>query len=398
MTRWTFTSESVTEGHPDKMADQISDAVLDALLAQDPQSRVACETLLTTGLVVVAGEITTNGYVEIPKLVREVVTDIGYTSSEMGFDGRTCGVTISIGAQSPDIAQGVDTALEVRSGTSGEDILNAQGAGDQGMMFGYACDETDDLMPMPIWLAHRLAQRLAQVRKAGRAAVPAARRQDPGHLRVRGRPAGPARDRADLHPAQPQHRPRDAAPARPAGPRDRPAGPGPVRRATATRSWPTRPGSSSSAARTPTPASPAARSSSTPTAGRPATAAGPSPARTPPRSTARPPTRPAGWPSTWWRRARPSAARSRWPTPSGWPARCRCWSRRSAPPPSTRPGSSTAIDEVFDLRPAAIIRDLDLRRPIYRKTAAYGHFGRSDKEFSWEQLSRLDDFKSALGL
>jgi len=167
MTRWTFTSESVTEGHPDKMADQISDAVLDALIAQDPQSRVACETLLTTGLVVVAGEITTSGYVEIPKLVREVVTDIGYTSSQMGFDGSTCGVSISIGAQSPDIAQGVDTALEVRSGTSGEDVLNAQGAGDQGMMFGYACDETDDLMPMPIWLAHRLAQRLAQVRKAG---------------------------------------------------------------------------------------------------------------------------------------------------------------------------------------------------------------------------------------
>src|ERR1700678_1877395 len=164
---YLFTSESVTEGHPDKIADQISDAVLDALLTQDPQSRVACETLLTTGLVVVAGEITTKGYVEIPKLVREVVTDIGYTSSEMGFDGRTCGVSISIGAQSPDIAQGVDTALEVRSGTSGEDILNAQGAGDQGMMFGYACDETDDLMPMPIWLAHRFSQRLAQVRQAG---------------------------------------------------------------------------------------------------------------------------------------------------------------------------------------------------------------------------------------
>ena len=136
MSRWTFTSESVTEGHPDKMADQISDSVLDALLAQDPMSRVACETLLTTGLVVVAGEITTTGYVEIPKLVRDVVTDIGYTSSDVGFDGRTCGVTVSIGSQSPDIAQGVDAALELRSGSGGEDILNSQGAGDQGMMFG----------------------------------------------------------------------------------------------------------------------------------------------------------------------------------------------------------------------------------------------------------------------
>jgi S-adenosylmethionine synthetase len=167
MTRWDFTSESVTEGHPDKMADQISDAILDAILEQDPLARVACETLLTTGLVVVAGEITTSAYVEIPQIVREVVSGIGYTSSEMGFDGLTCGVSVSIGQQSADIAMGVDNAYEVRQGTSGEDALFSQGAGDQGMMFGYACDETDDLMPVPIWLAHRLAQRLAQVRKVG---------------------------------------------------------------------------------------------------------------------------------------------------------------------------------------------------------------------------------------
>ncbi len=167
MRRWDFTSESVTEGHPDKMADQISDAILDAILEQDPTARVACEALLTTGLVMVAGEITTGAYVEIPEIVRDVVSSIGYTSSEMGFDGLTCGVTVSIGQQSPDIAMGVNNAYEVRQGTSGEDSLFGQGAGDQGMMFGYACDETEDLMPVPIWLAHRLAHRLAQVRKVG---------------------------------------------------------------------------------------------------------------------------------------------------------------------------------------------------------------------------------------
>jgi len=166
----TFTSESVTEGHPDKMADQISDAVLDAILDGDPESRVACETLLTTGLVVVAGEVTTSTYVDIPALVRETVCDIGYDNDVYGFNGKTCGVLVSLDAQSPDIAQGVDSALELRSGKGGEDVLNAQGAGDQGMMFGFACDETPDLMPMPIWLAHRLSERLAQVRRAG--AVP----------------------------------------------------------------------------------------------------------------------------------------------------------------------------------------------------------------------------------
>src|SRR5947209_13667931 len=167
MSRYTFTSESVTEGHPDKMADQVSDAILDAILAEDPYGRVACETLLTTGLVVVAGEITTKAYVDIPKIVRRTVCGVGYDRESYGFDGNTCGIVTAIDEQSPDIAQGVNTAYEVRSGRSGEDIVNAQGAGDQGMMFGYACDETDDLMPLPIWLAHRLAQRLAEVRKAG---------------------------------------------------------------------------------------------------------------------------------------------------------------------------------------------------------------------------------------
>ncbi len=161
-----FTSESVTEGHPDKICDQISDSILDALLTVDPRSRVAVETLVTTGLVHVAGEVSTTGYVDIPGIVRKRVTDIGYTSSDVWFDGRSCGVSVSIGEQSPDIAQGVDAAFETREGTS-TDADDVQGAGDQGIMFGYATSETQQLMPLPIWLAHRLAERLAEVRKTG---------------------------------------------------------------------------------------------------------------------------------------------------------------------------------------------------------------------------------------
>jgi S-adenosylmethionine synthetase len=166
MTIKPFTSESVTEGHPDKMADQISDAVLDEILAHDPYGRVACETLITTGFVCVAGEISTKTYVDIPSVVRRVVTDVGYTSSKIGFDGETCGVAVAIQEQSSDITAGVDHALEERLGES-TDEKESQGAGDQGMMFGYACRDNEDLMPMPVWLAHRLARRLAEVRKAG---------------------------------------------------------------------------------------------------------------------------------------------------------------------------------------------------------------------------------------
>jgi len=397
MSRWTFTSESVTEGHPDKMADQISDSVLDALLAQDPMSRVACETLLTTGLVVVAGEITTTGYVEIPKLVRDVVTDIGYTSSDVGFDGRTCGVTVSIGSQSPDIAQGVDAALELRSGSGGEDILNSQGAGDQGMMFGYACDETEDLMPMPIWLAHRLAQRLSQVRKAG--VLPYLRPDGKTQVTFEYENGRPVQLKTVLISTQhnpnvdletlllPDLRDHVISPLVPgefandgykilANPTGKFVLGGPHADAGLT-----------------------GRKIIVDTSGGAARHGGGAFSGKDPSKV-----------------DRSAAYAARWVAKhvvaSGAATRCEiqvAYAIGVARPVSLLVetfGTETvdpakiaaAVDEIFDLRPAAIIRDLDLRRPIYRKTAAYGHFGRNEKEFSWEQASRLEGFKSALDL
>jgi S-adenosylmethionine synthetase len=396
-TRFTFTSESVTEGHPDKMADQISDAVLDAILDADPQGRVACETMVTTGLAIVAGEITTDAYVEIAKIVRETIVGIGYDRESFGFDGNTCGVMTSIDPQSPNIAQGVDTAYETRAGTSGEDILNSQGAGDQGMMFGYACDETDDLMPLPIWLAHRFAHRLSEVRKAG--ILPYLRPD--GKTQVTfdyedGRPVrlktvlistqhAPGLDAETLiKPDLIEHVIHPLVPAQFAEDRYdvwvNPTGSfelgGPHADCGLT-----------------------GRKIIVDTYGGMARHGGGAFSGKDPSKV-----------------DRSAAYAARWVAKnvvaSGAASRCEiqvAYAIGVARPVSVMVETfgtetveigklSAAVEEVFDLRPAAIIRDLDLRRPIYRKTAAYGHFGRQEKEFTWEATTRVDDLKSALGL
>jgi S-adenosylmethionine synthetase len=397
LSRWTFSSESVTEGHPDKMADQVSDAILDAILEQDPMGRVACETLLTTGIVVVAGEITTEAYVDIPKIVRNTVCGIGYDRSDYGFDGNTCGVIVSLDEQSPDIGQGVSTAFEVRSGTSGEDILNAQGAGDQGMMFGYACDETDDLMPLPIWLAHRLAQRMSEVRKAG--VMPYLRPDGKTQVTFEYEDGRPVRLETVLISSQHQagidietllkpdlheHVIHPLLPPQFAGDKyellANPTGAfelgGPHADTGLT-----------------------GRKIIVDTYGGAARHGGGAFSGKDPSKV-----------------DRSAAYAARWVAKhivaSGAAKRCEiqvAYAIGVARPVSVMvetfgtetvevPKIEAAIDRVFDLRPAAIIRDLDLRRPIYRRTAAYGHFGRPDKEFTWEHLSKLDDLKSALGL
>ena len=395
MSRWTFTSESVTEGHPDKMADQISDSVLDAILAEDPNGRVACETLLTTGLCVVAGEITTEAYVDIPKLARETIRQIGYDNALYGFDGSTCGVIVSIDEQSPNIAQGVDISEELRGGVAGEDQLNAQGAGDQGMMFGYACDETPDLLPLPIWTAHRLAERLSEVRKSGQ--VPYLRPDGKTQVTYEYEDGRPVALKTVLISTQHQDG---------------------VDRDTVIR-----PDLIDQVIRPTIPAQFAddeftvwINPTGTFVLGGPHADCGLT-GRKIIVDTYGGMGRHGGGafsgkdPS---KVDRSGAYAARWVAKhvvaSGAATRCEvqvAYAIGIAHPMSILVetfGTNTvdvavieqAVRDVFDLRPGAIVRDLDLKRPIYRDTAAYGHFGRPLPGFTWEHTSRLDDFKAAV--
>ncbi len=392
---WTFTSESVTEGHPDKMADQISDAVLDAMLTTDPNSRVACETLITTGMVVVAGEVTTTDYVDIPETVRDTVCEIGYDREDFGFDGRTCGVMVALDAQSIDIARGVEDSEEARTGSSDDDDLDRQGAGDQGMMFGYACDETDVLMPLPIHLANRMAERHAEVRKAGTIPYlrPDAKTQVTfdyeGNRPVRLHTVlvstqhndGIDRDsmiRPDLveqiiRPVIPEAFSDDDFEVH-VNPTGRFVIGGPVGDTGLT-----------------------GRKIVVDTYGGMARHGGGAFSGKDPSKV----DRSASYAARWVAKNLVAA---------GAASRCElqvAYAIGMAHPVSVLVetfGTETVdptriaacVQEVFDLRPAAIIRDLDLKRPIYRRTDAYGHFGRDG--FPWEATDRVDDVRSALDL
>ncbi|HEY3105555.1 MAG TPA: methionine adenosyltransferase [Gaiellaceae bacterium] len=402
-----FTSESVTEGHPDKVADQVSDAVLDAVLTDDKKGRVACETLVTTGLVIVAGEITTETYVDIPRLVRTRIKEIGYDRAKYGFDADTCGVMVAIDEQSPDIAQGVDTSYELQHGSGDDDPLDRLGAGDQGMMFGFACVETEELMPLPIMLAHRICKRLSEVRKAsilpylrpdGKAQVTVRYEvDDHGHQRpveiARVLVSTQHRDGLDadalikpdviehvLHPILPRElyderrfEERDFVLVNPTG-KFVLGGPMGDTGLTGrkiivdTYGGMARHGGGAFSGKDPTKVD----------------------------------------------RSGAYAARyvAKNIVAAGLADRCElqvAYAIGVAHPVSIEVdcfGSERVplkrieelIREHFDLRPGAILRDLDLMRPIFSKTAAYGHFGRSDHDFTWERTDKSDELRAAAGL
>ena len=392
---YLFSSESVTEGHPDKLADQISDSILDAFLTEDPQSRVACETLVTTGLVFVSGEITlAQGWVDVPSIVRETITEVGYTDAKVGLDGETCGVMTAIQEQSPDIARGVDDALEHRAEHSG-DPLDQLGAGDQGMMFGYACRETDELMPLPIAMAHRLARRLADVRKAG--VVPYLRPDGKSQVSIQyegGRPV-----RVDTVLISAQHREEvdvetllkpdieaevidpvlrefpdlDASGVRvlvnPTG-RFEIGGPKADTGLTGrkiivdTYGGYAPHGGGAFSGKDPTKVDRSAAYMAR-FAAKNIVAAG---------------------------LADRAQLQLAYAIGSAHPVSLflETFGTEQVDPEALR----SALWDVFDFRPAAIIRDLDLARPIYRETAAYGHFGR--KELPWEGTDRVDDLRAAV--
>jgi S-adenosylmethionine synthetase len=394
-----FTSESVTEGHPDKICDQISDAILDAMLAQDPHARVAVETMVTTGLVHVAGEVTTDAYVEIPQVVREVVRGIGYTSSHIGFDGESCGVSVSIGQQSADIAQGVDKALEVRQDALDLDPLDAQGAGDQGLMFGYASRETPQLMPLPIWLAHRLAERLAAVRKQG--VVPGLRPDGKTQVTIGYDGARPVT--LDTVVLSTQHDP-DVQLETFLAPAVAEHVVEPVLAAldvdldTSAMKLLVNPTGTFVIGGPQGDAGLTGRKIIVDTYGGMARHGGGAFSGKDPSKVDR-----SGAYAMRWVAKNVVAA--------GLAARCEvqvAYAIGKSHPVGLYVdtfGTETvpvarlqrAIRDVFDLRPAAIIRDLDLLRPIYRQTAAYGHFGRDLPDLTWERTDRVADLRSAVG-
>jgi S-adenosylmethionine synthetase len=396
VSRRLFTSESVTEGHPDKIADQISDTVLDALLGKDPASRVAVETLLTTGLVIVAGEVTTDAWVDIPGLVRNKVLAIGYDSSKKGFDGNSCGVQLSIGSQSSDIAGGVDTGYETRSEGS-VDPLDRQGAGDQGLMFGYATDETPELMPLPITIAHRLAERLSAVRKDG--TMPYLRPD--GKTQVTIEYDGEHAVRVDTVVVSTQHAGDIDIDAMLVPDIKKHVGDEVLQRFDIERGDyrllvnPTGRfeigGPMGDAGLT-------GRKIIIDTYGGMARHGGGAFSGKDPSKVDR-----SGAYAMRWVAKNVVAA--------GLAARCECqvaYAIGKAQPvgfyvdtfgTETVPAHAIerAVLEVFDLRPAALVRDLDLLRPIFAQTAAYGHFGRELPDFTWERTDRVEALKAAVG-